>query len=233
MSTILSKRTLRRFLVSPVKPLLCLLLLIPVIGCAVDTDDKIITSGQSETQIVDSDGDIVTIDKTTRAITVISFTESEIHEGQSYTITEVVDQGNGVVRDIQVTTPNTLRRSHFYFSISTESELEWYFYEDVAINVAGGVSLMNNMDRNSLNTATLLVATIDNANIGNANADTAVAGAVQIYHGIVGAGRDAGEFDHNHELILKQNTDYTIRLIANAAGYVTYHLDWNEFTSLR
>ena len=231
MSTILLKNRLRWFLVNPVRALWFVVLLVALMipfGCTVDAEDKLITSDQSKTQIVDDDGDIILIDRATSTITVISFTEREIHEGNAYTITDVVDQANGAVRDIQITTPNTLRWSHFFFNLSTESELEWFFYEDVTINVGGWFSVMNNMNRNSSNTATLWVATIDNANIGEANADTSIAGAVEIYHGIAGGGKDAGEFDHDHELILKQNTDYTIRLIANAAGYITYHLDWNE-----
>ncbi len=205
--------------------LLVLLLVIPLlVSCTSDIPGY--------GTVVDVDGDAVIIDEVSRAIVIISFTEHKLHEGEAFSYVDEVDLAINNVRDIQITTPNTTEWAHFTFHISTESETEWYLYENVTINVAGVGIVEQNANRNSGHAATTTLATIDNNNLANANADTAVAGAVEIYHGTSGAGKDAGEHDHEHELILAQNEDYTIRLVATVAGYVSYHIDWYEHTSL-
>lgn len=179
--------------------------------------------------LVDTDLDPIVIDGNTSTIVIIPFPHHQIHEGNSFDIQEVVDLPNGNVRDLQITTPNTTQWTHLTFIFYTESEVEWYLYEDVNIILAGANHVVENANRNSLNAPTLLVNYIDNANVGAANADTAVIAALMLYHGISGAGKDAGDFvEHTHEIILRQNEDYTLRFIANVAGYVSYHLDWYE-----
>ena len=231
MSTIVLKWWPKRFLVNPVKPFLFVILLVSMIGCTADDPGFYTSTADSKVQVIDSDGDIIGIDGSTRTLQTIEYEHHEIHEGSSYTIIDVVDMANGAVRDIQITVPNTTKLPHIVFSFVNESEVEWWVYEDVTINVAGAVVLMNNNNRNSTNLATTMLAEIDNANIAAANADTVVAAAVEIYHGMSGAGKDSGEHEHNHEIILKRNEEYTFRFVANAAGYVSYHIDWYEHTS--
>ncbi len=178
--------------------------------------------------LVDFDGDVAIVDGATGAMVAIESGHHQIHNGSTFTYVDVVDLGVNNVRDIQITTPNTTEWAHFTFMISTESETDWYFYENVTINVAGAGIVEQNANRNSGHVATTMMAVIDNANVANANADTAVAGATEIYHGVSGAGKDAGMHDHGHELILDQNQDYTLRFIASAAGNVSYHIDWYE-----
>jgi len=171
------------------------------------------------------------IDAATPAIETIDYEHYEIHAGNSYDIIDVVDLAGSGVRDIQITTPNNTEWMHFFFNISVESETEWYLYENVAIASAGAAIVANNLNRNSINESGVTIAFIDNTSVANANADTTVSGATEIYHGITGAGKDAGQLDHKHEVILKQNEDYCVRFIANTAGYVNYHLNWYEYTS--
>jgi hypothetical protein len=114
----------------------------------------------------------------------------------------------------------------------TESETDWYFYEDVTINVAGTEVTPVNHNRNSTNTSGLTVKVITNTTTANANADTAVAAATTLMHGIAGAGKKVGgQGGARNEFILKQNEDYSLRFIATAAGYVSFHLDWYEHTN--
>ncbi len=188
-----------------------------VVGCSSDEAVYITTDG---------------MDKTSQALTTISLAEHEIHDGDAYGVKSVVDLGNGAVRDIQITTPNTTVWAHMIISFETESETEWYLYEDVNIIAPGTDESPYNANRNSTNTTTLAANYIDNANIGAANADTAVAAATALFSGISGAGKDSGDFDHQHELVLKQNEDYSLRFVATTAGYVNYHLDWYEYTNL-
>jgi hypothetical protein len=170
-------------------------------------------------------------DESTRAVNTVDYSHHEIHEGSTYEYKEVVDLAINNVRDIQITTPNTTKWGHFTFRFTTESETEWHLYENVTINTPGTSYTPINSNRNSANTSDLTVAYIDNTSAANANADTAVAGATQILHGISGAGRDSGLYSHEHEIILKQNEDYTVRFDASAAGFVDYHLDWYEHTA--
>ena len=59
-------------------------------------------------------------------------------------------------------------------------------------------------------------------------ADTAVAGATIIAHGIAGSKGDAGFSERTSELMMKNDTIYCLRAVANAAGYVNFHMTWYE-----
>jgi len=172
------------------------------------------------------------IDKASRATGVIEYEHHEIHAGSHYEVVDAVDLAINNVRDIQITTPNTTKWAHFVFSLHCENETEWYLYENVTINTAGTSVTPKNNNRNSTNTSGLTVATIDNTSVANANADTAVAGATEIEHGIVAAKRQStGAAERTREIILKQNEDYTLRIIATAAGFTSYDLEWYEHTN--
>ncbi len=75
------------------------------------------------------------------------------------------------------------------------------------------------------------MAYIDNSSVANANADTVVASGTLIEEGIIGSGKTAGISSRARELILKQNTNYTVRFVASSAGYVDYDLEWYEHTN--
>ena len=190
------------------------------------------TSGTDPTLfavLYDSNGKPARVDTSTHTLQVISYPHHEIHGGSNYEIKDVVDLANGAVRDMQFTTPNTEKWSHLFLEFNVEAETEWYLYEGVTINLAGAEVIPVNSNRNSLNTSGMSVSAIDNSNVANANADTTT-GSLAVYHGIAGSGRNEGTHDHDHEIILAQNTIYSIRFIANAAGYVDYHFSWYEHT---
>lgn len=152
----------------------------------------------------------------------------EIHEQDTYTILDVVDLSINNVRDLQITVPASAKRPHFTFSLDSENETEWFLYRGVTIGTPGAEQLTINSDHNCLDSAGLDIKFIDATSVANANSDTDVTGATEIYHGKVGAGRDAGNHDHSNELLLKTDTIYALRIIATVAGYVNYHLDWYE-----
>ena len=204
----------------------------PPAGTVIATDDV----GSKHYQRVKLDGGADGVsapfesDASTHAITTITYVHHEIHAGSAYSIVDVNDQSINNVWDIQITTPNTTKWAHFFFSFDTESETNWYFYENVTINTPGTAVVAYNANRNSLSASGLVIKSITNTTTANANTDTAVAGATQIYHGISGAGKDGGQHNHGHEIILKQAEDYCIRFIATVAGYVSYHISWYEHT---
>jgi len=162
----------------------------------------------------------------------VAFEHHEIHEGDHFFIQEVVDIPINNVFDMQWTTPNTTKWEHFTFKFDCESETEWWIYEGASISVAGSSITPRNNNRNSANASTAVVAQISNTSIANANADTPVAGATVIAHGISGAGKTAGVASRQSEIILKQNTIYCFRAVANTAGFVNFDVEWYEHTNL-
>ena len=70
---------------------------------------------------------------------------------------------------------------------------------------------------------------IQNASVALADADTPVAGATQIAHGVVSAGnRTGGIIGRENEIILKNNTIYCLRAVALSAGWVSFDMGWYE-----
>jgi len=151
------------------------------------------------------------------------------HEGSRFVISNVQDLALNNVYDIQITTPNTTTWAHCTFLTQTEAETDVYLYENVTINTPGTAITSINRNRNSSTTSTLVMKGISNTSTANANSDTAVAGATLIGHATAGAGvRSGGAAEDREEYILKQNEDYTFRIVAIAAGYTSYMVDCYE-----
>lgn len=203
--------------------LVALLLVVSLAGC---------TSGSPGYMIqVDSNKAPVLIDPYTLAPVGIDFTEYSIHNGINYDVIGYVDLALNEVYDVQMVIPNSTAWTHFTFDISVESETHWLLYEGVSINTTGTAITPYNANRNSLNTSTVLFYGILNNDVAAANADTDVSGAMLYGQGLVGAGKDAGFISHDDEIIAKQNTSYTLRFIANTAGYVNYHISYYQSAS--
>lgn len=165
------------------------------------------------------------LDSATHSIQTIEYEHHEIHAGSHFEITNLVDLAINAVRDIRIVTQNTTKWAHLLFEVSVESETDVILYEGVTISAAGtGITPTNN-DRNSLTASVMTVTYEDNASVANADTDTPTAGATVIYRTVLGAGKNAGA---DKEFILKQNTAYSLRFIANTAGYVNYNLEWYE-----
>jgi len=180
--------------------------------------------------INNTDTRVARIDPSTNSLQTIEYEHHEIHSGSHFFISDVADIAINTVFDIQFTTPNTTEWVHFTFKLDCEAETEWYIYENVTIVTPGtGITPLNN-NRNSAHASTATVASISNTSVANANADTTVAAATVLMHGIIGAGRSGGDDQRSREIILKQNEDYCFRAIANAAGYVDFTMDWYEHT---
>lgn len=172
-------------------------------------------------------------DVATDDLATIAYEHHEIHCGDSYGYSEVKDQTQNHVYDIQITTPNTTKWIHMTGTFDVESETDWYFYENVNIILAGTAVTPLNHDRNSTNSSGLIIKVITNTTTGNANADTAVAAATILLHGIAGAGKKVGgQGGQRNEFILKQNEDYCLRFIATTAGYVSFRLTWYEHANI-
>ena len=173
----------------------------------------------------------VRIDASTHSLQIVDYPHHEIHSGSGYDYTEVVDQAQNAVRDIQITTPAGAKWAHLTINFFCEAETEFWLWENVVINTPGTEVTPRNHNRNSGDSSMLTVKYIDNSSLANANSDTDASGATQLEHQFVGAGKKiGGNTSSREEWILKPGEDYTIRWDATDAGYVTYHIDWYEHT---
>ena len=184
-----------------------------LVGCTIDDPGYVIVvndepvdvlvSGNPELMVVDSDGDIITIDENTGAIATIEWEHHQLHEGNTFTILEVTDLGNGAVRDILVVSPDTTEWAHLVWEIEHELETSIQFYRDTTYTDNGTEITSFNRNGNSTNTATTLVYhTPTITNVGT------LVGTIQ-----QGNGKKAGGSDRtSNEFILKQNTAYLIRI---------------------
>lgn len=171
------------------------------------------------------------IDASTEAVIGIDYPHHEIHDGNAFIINEAFDLSINNVIDVRITTPNTTKWSNFLLNFDTESEYEWYFYEDVVISNPGIAFTPINLNRNSLTASGMDVDIINNASLALANVDTDVTGATILMHGYSGSGKsEGGSGGLREEFILKQNTIYGFRGIANAAGWIHGNMAWYEHT---
>lgn len=194
------------------------------------------TSTKTETELHGWNGTTwreVRLDSSTRALPTLTYVHHEIRAGDHFKVHNVVDIAINTVYDVLITTPNTTKYAHFFFSIDPENECEWYFYRNVSASVTGTTIAAYNSNHNSSTTNTTTLKGFASNSVASANLKVHSTGSTQIYHGIIGSKTlRGGEHGHDDEDMLQQNKKYLLRFIANAAGYINYHLDWYEHTDL-
>ena len=181
--------------------------------------------------ITDINGRTATIDASTFALNTITYEHHEIHSGSHYFVRGYQDLANGNVLDFTWLMPNTTKWIHWTWEIETENELNWLVYEGAtATNPLANAVTPRNSSRNSTNTSGTTMKYEVQGNLAGANADTAVGAATLLSSGISGSGQKSGRAMRGNEMILKQNTLYCLRAIANAAGYINFTMEWYEHT---
>lgn len=173
----------------------------------------------------------IRIDTATRTLQNIEYEHHEIHSGSHYFVTGYQDLSINNVLDFTWLMPNTTKWIHWTWHISTESETLWQIYENVSATnpLANAVTPLNS-NRNSGNTSGTTMKYELQADLAAANADTDVSGGTLIASGVSGAGKDSGAVTRNHELVLDQSVLYCLRATANAAGNVSFDMQWYEHT---
>ena len=171
----------------------------------------------------------VRIDASTHSLQTVEYEHHEIHSGSHYFVIGYQDLANGNGLDFTWQMPASAVWTHWNWRINTESEVQWFVYENVtATNPLDNAITPYNSNRNSGNTSGTTMKWELQANIGAANADTAVGAATLLESGMSGAGKDAGNSVRSNELILDSGVLYGLRAIANAAGYVNFDMQWYE-----
>ena len=175
-------------------------------------------------------------DQYTNALSVVPYQHHEIHAGSHYFAVGYQDLTSGQVLDFQWTMPNTTKWIHWTWTLDTEDEVNWLVYENAGITTVLANSFTPlNSNRNSANTSGTTMNYEVFANLAAANAKTSVGGATLLKSGLTKAGGffvpGGGEAGRESELVMKQNTVYCMRAIANAAGFVNFDMEWYEHTN--
>ena len=186
---------------------------------------------------VDSEGNLhvrthTGVDEATNTLQTIDYAHHEIHGGSHYFATGVVTLPLNDVLDFTWVMPNTTKWIHWIWKLDTSSEMAWYVYEGAVItNALANTVTPVNSNRNSENVSGTVMKYEIQADLDAANADTNVTGATLLKSGISGSGRTVGGDSRDYELILKQNTIYCLRAVANVAGYIDFDMEWYEHTN--
>jgi len=159
-------------------------------------------------------------DAVSGASVVIDFAHHELHEGDHYYATGTTTLGIGEVLNILIVTPNTTKWAHLEGQIGTSGTATVGFYEGSTTSAAGSAVTEFNRNRNSANTAAVVVTT----------GPTITGDGTLIFTAQSGAGqRVGGDVRAQNEFILKQNTKYILRVTSAVATNVTNWLvDWYE-----
>lgn len=165
-------------------------------------------------------------DEKTRAVNTVDISHNKIHAEDHYFVKNYIDLSNAQVYDILFVTPNTTKHGHIVYSFSSELEATIQVYEATTTSADGTSVTSYNNNRNSVNTAGILVY----------HTPTVTGVGTQIKAVVIGSGllRESGEYRQEHELVLKQNTKYLIRVTNATASdnLFDYHFSWYEHTAL-
>ncbi len=166
------------------------------------------------------------IDVLSQALETITDEHHEIHQGHSYTVTDVQSVSTTTFK-WQVTTPDTDRHAHMLFEVEGTGEISLVVTEGSDRDDGGALSEINR-DRNSAETSDVIVTTTP----VNGSTDGATT-ILSIRAGATGQGAktvEGGGSRGQNEFILKQNTKYVIAVTTFAAIYVTLELNWYSHT---
>ena len=213
-------------------------------GCTEVEPGYVTTTDDSETHIVDSDGDIVNIDEATRAITFIEYPHHEIHSGDSFScwyMQTVSDIGDKSI--ISFRTANAARWVHLTLTVSATFMAHVRLLEAPAVNDNTGANLaVYNRNRNSATQATVTDTSQNPDLAGSATYFTEltmgnVAGGTEIAHEHLGTGEGkktvGGGARGQQEWILLPNTLYAVEIesTTNDDNVHVIELNWYEHTN--
>ena len=147
----------------------------------------------------------------------------EIHEGEHFYICGHQTFGNGAVVDFTVITPAGTKWIHMTFEISGTGATSVEVHEAATVDAAGSAVVVQNNNRNSLNTSVTTVRT----------GDTFTGEGTMIFTAQAGANKETGFITREKELILKAGTTYIFRITNETAqdNEVTYCGEWYEHTN--
>lgn len=151
----------------------------------------------------------------------------EIHEEDSYEVCDVNDLANGATFDYLVATPDTTAWGHFVFEIQIEREASYQIFENPTISAAGTAMTEVNRDRNSSETATIVITHTPTV---TSTGSTIICEE----HWIDGASAITQQKDRGlQEFLLKRDEEYLIRITNETAlaNQVSVSLNFYQHTN--
>jgi hypothetical protein len=154
---------------------------------------------------------------------VINSEHHEIHCGDSYLVSRIVDLGNGASDDILIIVPDeagsgqSQKLYHFLPRGASEAEVIWYLYEAPTVSANGTAMTAFNRNRNSAFTSDL----------EHYHTPTVTTVGTLISTDHAGSGRGTGGEARSEEFVLKNNTKYLLRVTNQTASnnYIDWHLN--------
>ena len=213
-------------------------------GCTFEDPGYVGVVGNPGVKVVDSDGDIVTIDTATGAIATIEYEHHEIHSGDSFScwyLQEVTDTGDKTI--VAFLTPNTTRWLHIIYTASATVMAHGRILEaPLIVDNTGDNLTIFNRDRNSSTTSTVIDTSRNPDRAGEAMTFTEitmgnVTGGTEIIHIHLGTGEGkktlGGSSRGTQEWILKPNTLYAFEIEStnDDDNIHIINLDWYEHTN--
>lgn len=179
-------------------------------------------------QIIDANGNTFEGDPATHAMIGVTYAHHEIHDGNSFVVSEQVQLADAGTREYRIATPNTTRWAHMIVVIDGSLDTTVEIYETTT-KTAGTAMTARNRNRNSANAAT---TTITHTPGGAGDGTLIWTTRFGNDSGPAGKGGTGGGSRGVDEWVLKQNTAYLIRITSNSAdNNVATQFDWYELTS--
>ena len=166
------------------------------------------------------------LDETTDALSSITYEHHEIHEGDMYSVDDLLACDNTTLLWL-ITTPNTTKYAHMIFGVDCTGEMTVLVTEGANRTTSSAALTPINRRRMSTNAATVVVGR--GATGGTTNGATTIKNTRV---GATGKFSTVGGSERSHEFILKANTKYVVSATTYATVYVALRLDWYEHTDL-
>lgn len=188
--------------------------------------------GEQSVKISGSDGiDQAEVDSLSKLLGTITRAHKAIHDGISYAVIHQATKASAETLIVSFKTPDTTARLHFFIKARASGEANFVFLEESVVTAGSGTEKATiNRDRNSSNTS-VIIDNADPATVGNITLDgTITDDGTIIFEEHFGSGKSViGQSRGDNEFILKQNTQYAIRLTSEANGNdVELILDYYE-----
>jgi len=187
-----------------------------------------VTGGNIEANVsnIVSTNTTTAIDASTNAAIFVNYEHHEIHSGSHYFVRNFTTLANGGSINFCLNVSTGAKQPHILFSLESTGETTIEIYEDpMFVNDGITVNTFNN-DRNSANTAGMLIqqdCTISDA--GNMIATESFGIADNPNKALVGMARS------DDEIILKNESYYIISIDSNSnANIVSWVINWYEHT---
>lgn len=175
-------------------------------------------------QLVDLNGESLTVDTITRALTTITYPHHEMHSGSHYFIkTWLINTGgSGTFDEFIFVTPNTTKRIHAKVNLNADADATFQIFEDATMTALGTPVPGINNNRDSVNVSELAPYAAPTV-----NTDGNLIWAARNGGGRTPIGVGLGT---NFEILAKTNSIYLFRLTKNTTADTVIDIDffWYE-----